>query len=238
MQGHRAHYERPLGRTPFTQQHHRRDKLERALEHIRQQGVGKVYSALIKLDLLEEDELLEFFCRHSKKPNISLDEVEVDPEALKLLTSDLAQKIMAIPYRQEEKDGVNLLYLAMADPTDQDAIDDIAFRSGCQPLIYVATESQVKKALDTFYDTGIGVGSYLDEFQDEGMEAYTGEDEMLDFTDAAKAAEDAPVVKFVNGNIERRDQQKSQRYPYRTVRESPQVRFRVDGTCTRSRSLL
>ncbi len=126
------------------------EKLERAIEHQRNQG-GKIYGALVKLDLVDEDDVVEFLSRQLGLPTVSLEEIDVDPDAVKLLAAEKAQKYMAIPYGQVN----STLYVAMADPTDLNAIDDIKFMTNMSVEVSIATESQIKKALDTFYDAGV-----------------------------------------------------------------------------------
>ncbi|MDQ7781698.1 MAG: type IV-A pilus assembly ATPase PilB [Desulfomonilaceae bacterium] len=200
------------------------DKLEKAVDYQRTQG-GKVSSALIKLDFLDEDDLLEFLSRHLGLPTVSLDEIDVDPDSVRLLQSSIAQKYMAIPYGQVN----GTLHVAMADPTDLNAIDDIKFVTDLAVEVSIATESQIRKALDTFYDTGMDAQEMLDEFEDDDMESIGADDSDLDGEDPLKAAEDAPVVKLVNYFLREAIQKKASDIHVEPYEKIFRVRLRIDG---------
>lgn len=201
------------------------EKLERAIEFQRNQG-GKVYAALIKLEYLNEDDLVEFLSRQLGLPTVSLDEIDVDPDAVKLVPSATAQKYMAIPYAQVN----SALHVAMVDPTDYSAIDDIKFMTDLAVEVSISTESQIRKALDTFYDTGAQVEDMLDEFGDEELDAMNAADAVdLDVSDAAKLAEEAPVVKLVNYVLRDAIQRKASDIHIEPYEKVLRVRYRIDG---------
>ncbi len=79
------------------------EKLKQASEYQQQQG-GKLYSALIKLDLLDEDEFVEFLCRYHGLATVSLEEVDVDPDADKIALRRNGQKIYghSLPGREQQ----------------------------------------------------------------------------------------------------------------------------------------
>lgn len=200
------------------------DKLEQAQEYQRNQG-GKVYGALVKLDHLNEDDLVEFLARQLGLPTVALDEIDVDPDAVKVMPADMAQKYMVIPYSRVD----STLHVAMADPTDLNAMDDIKFRTGLAVEVSIASESQIRKALDQFYDTGMAVENVLDEFDDDDVEALSADVSDLDVNDAAKMAEDAPVVKLVNYILKEAIVKKASDIHVEPYEKVFRVRFRIDG---------
>jgi type IV pilus assembly protein PilB len=201
------------------------EKLESAFDHQRNQG-GKVYGALVKLDYLDEDDLVEFLSRQLGLPTVSLDEIDVDPDAVKLISSQKAQKYMAIPYSQVNSS----LHVAMADPTDLNAIDDIKFMTNLSVEVSIATETQIKKALDIYYDSGLHVEDMLEEFQDDDLEAIGGDISDLDPTDSAKLAEEAPVVKLVNYMLREAITKKASDIHIEPYEKVLRVRLRIDGS--------
>jgi type IV pilus assembly protein PilB len=200
------------------------EKLEQALEYQRNQG-GKVCGALVKLNHLNEDDLLEFLARQLGLPTVALDEIDVDPDAVKAMPSEMAQKYLAIPYSRVD----STLHVAMSDPTDLNAMDDIKFRTGLAVEVSISTESQIRKALDTYYDTGMAVDDMLDEFQDDDVEALNADTSDLDVNDAAKMAEEAPVVKLVNYVLKEAIQRKASDIHVESYEKVFRVRFRIDG---------
>jgi type IV pilus assembly protein PilB len=200
------------------------DKLEQALQFQRNQG-GKVSGALVKLDHLNEDDLVEFLARQLGLPTVALDEIDVDPDAVKVMPADMAQKYMVIPYSRVD----STLHVAMADPTDLNAMDDIKFRTGMAVEVSIASESQIRKALDQFYDTGMAVDDVLDEFEDDDVEALNADASDLDVNDAAKMAEEAPVVKLVNYILKEAISKKASDIHVEPYEKVFRVRFRIDG---------
>ncbi|MGB6067807.1 MAG: type IV-A pilus assembly ATPase PilB [Desulfomonilaceae bacterium] len=200
------------------------EKLESAIDHQRNQG-GKVYSALLQLKYLNEDDLVEFLSRQLGLSTVSLDEIDVDPDAVKLITSQKAQKYMAIPYSQVNSS----VYVAMADPTDYSAIDDIKFLTGLSVEVSIAAESQIRQALGLYYDTGANVDDILEEFQDDDLESLASEASDLDETDAAKLAEEAPVVKLVNHVLREAISRKASDIHIEPYEKILRIRLRVDG---------
>jgi type IV pilus assembly protein PilB len=201
------------------------DQLEKAIDYQRHQG-GRVSTALVKLNFLDEDDLLEFLSRQLGLPTVSLDEIDVDPEAVKLIPPTTAQKYMCIPYAQVNSS----LHVAMADPTDLNAIDDIKFMTNSAVEVSIATESQIRKALDTFYDMGVDAQEMLDEFQDDDIESVDLEDATeSEGSVALKAAEDAPVVKLVNYVLREAINRKASDIHVEPYEKVFRVRLRVDG---------
>jgi type IV pilus assembly protein PilB len=199
---------------------------ERVIEFLRTEG-GRAIEAVVKLDIVAEDELTEYFTRQGSSYE-ELNEGEIDPEAAKLIDVQMAQKFLAIPYRLEE----NRLYVAMADPTDWDAQSAIGFRTGKDVRVTVTDLSAIKRAIDAAYDTGQAVEDVMSGFEDDDMEAVTAESANLDVTDMAKMAEEAPIVKMVNYFLREAVQRKASDIHVEIYEKSMRVRLRVDGSLT------
>jgi len=201
------------------------DQLEQAREYQKNNG-GTVYGALVKLDYVSEDDLVEFLVKKLGLPNIYLEEIDVDLDALKLIPVGIAQKYLAIPYGRLN----STLQVAMADPTDLNAVDDIHFMTGLAVEISIATESEIRKALDTYYDTGEHVEDMLDEFGEDDLEAIGAEMSELDVSDVAKMAEEAPVVKLVNWLFREAIQKGVSDIHVEPYEKVFRIRFRIDGS--------
>jgi type IV pilus assembly protein PilB len=201
------------------------DRLEKATDYVRQQG-GKVHSALVKLQYLDEDDLVEFLARQLGLPTVSLDEIDVDPDAVRLIQAAVAQKYMCIPYSRVNSQ----LHVAMADPTDFNAIDDLKFMTGMAVEVSIASESQIRKALDSHYDMGIQVDNVLEDFEDEDMEALAADVAELESGDAKQLAEEAPVVKLVNYVLREAINRKASDIHIEPYEKIFRVRFRIDGS--------
>src|SRR5437773_9802434 len=109
----------------------------------------KIGTVLIRLNLINEDQLIGFLSRQYGVPSITLAQLDIDQDVLKLVPAPIARKYEVIPVR---KLG-NSLALAMADPTNVFALHDIAFMTNLQALPLVGAQPALKKAVDRNYDS-------------------------------------------------------------------------------------
>jgi len=168
------------------------DQLKQAISEQKIRGTS-LSSALIDLGFLMEDDLLNFLHKRYGVPSISIADLELDPKLVDLIEQDFMQKNQVIPVRRSG----STLYLAMVDPFNVSVIDDIKFRTGYHVEALVASETEIRKAIDKFVDPGSSIDGVLSDFEDEGMEVVRREDS-FDLTELEKTAEEAPVVKLVN----------------------------------------
>ncbi|UCC66786.1 MAG: type IV-A pilus assembly ATPase PilB [Deltaproteobacteria bacterium] len=169
------------------------DQLNQAMSEQKIKGIS-LSSALIDLGFLLEDDLLDFLHKRYGVPSINLTDLELDPKLVELIgPADSMQKNQAVPVRRSG----STLYLAMVDPFNVSVIDDIKFRTGYHVEALVASETEIKRAIDRFTDPASSFDGVLDDFEDEGMEVVVHE-ESFDLSELEKTAEEAPVVKLVN----------------------------------------
>jgi type IV pilus assembly protein PilB len=199
---------------------------EKALENAAQQqksSGGSVTAALVKMGALSEEDLLKFLSDHFQVPSVDLRKLELDPVVVRLLPAELATKFMAVPL---ERTGRRLT-VAMAQPSNLFALDDIKFITGFEVEPVVASESAIKKSLDEFFDSAGTLADVMKGFEDD-LEVVEADDDDFDAANIS-AADDAPIVKLVNSLISdavRKGASDIHIEPYeRTIR----VRFRIDG---------
>src|SRR4030042_162604 len=101
-------------------------QLDSALQEQKLSG-NKLGSSLVKLGFISEKSLVSFLSRHYGVPAIDLNEVQIDPEAIKMISADVIFKYQAIPIKRVG----STLRVAMSDPSNILAIDDIKFFAGC-----------------------------------------------------------------------------------------------------------
>src|SRR5215470_4411909 len=191
----------------------------------------KLGTILVRLGILAEEPLLDFLSRQHNVPSITLTQLDIEQDVLRLVPGPLAEKLDVLPISR----AGNTLTLAMADPTNVLALDDVAFMTNLQIQPVVATEVAIRQAIERVYkgpgDSVVDVMSEL-----EGVEADV---EVVDRADepAAKAdvfdlkesADEAPVVRLMNMILVdaiRRGASDIHLEPYEKVFR---VRFRVDG---------
>src|SRR5438309_1848811 len=159
----------------------------------------KIGTVLIRLNLINEDQLIGFLSRQYGVPSITLAQLDIDQDVLKLVPAPIARKYEVIPVR---KMG-NSLALAMADPTNVFALDDIAFMTNLQVLPLVASQTAIKKAVDRNYDSRTdAITNVLSDMQTDLANVEVVEDgeegSKVDIFELKESADEAPVVKLVN----------------------------------------
>lgn len=169
-------------------------QLQQAEESLRKDG-GRLGTSLVKLGMLEENDLLDFLSRQYHVPSINLDEFQIEDNVIKLVSEDVARKHQVVPVHRA---GASLV-VAMADPSNIPAIDDIKFLTNYNVEVVVANESQLERAIERYYG-GDGLADYDDVmsgFDEEEIE-FGDEGELGNMVDLERSAEEAPVVRLVN----------------------------------------
>ena len=176
---------------------------------------GKLGAILVEQLIVSEEQLSEALAGQKGLEVVSLQNFAFDRDAVALLPERIARMRMIIPLGY--RDGKVLL--AMADPLDVEAVDDMRLRAGVDVTPVVATESQIRYAIDKFMAS-------QDAFQDV-VAAAAGEDDGLD----AKIAEgeDVPVVRLVNQIIREAVADRASDIHFEPGERDVRVRYRVDG---------
>jgi type IV pilus assembly protein PilB len=184
---------------------------------------GTLTGNLVKVGAITEADLLEFLTRLFHVPAADLSSYEPDPALTKLIPGDVATKFMALPISRSGR----RLVVAMANPSNIFAIDDIKFITGYEVEPHVACETPLKKAIDRAYDSA---GTMADVMK--GMEedlAVVEEDEAAEADAGIAAADEAPIVKLVNSLIADAVRKGASDIHMEPYEKSMRVRFRIDG---------
>ena len=121
-------------------------QLNEALALQKDQG-GRVGTNLVKLGHLTEKQLVDSLAQHFKVPSVELNGMEIDEAVLKIIPADLARKYTILPV---SKTGATIT-VAMIDPTNVFAMDDVKFMTGYRVEPVVASESGIRAAIDRYY---------------------------------------------------------------------------------------
>ncbi len=200
---------------------------ERALEQaqLQQKASGGALTAhLVRLGAISEAALLDFLSQHYRVPSIDLAKAEIDGNVVRLLPPEMATKFMAVPL---SKSGRRLT-VAMAQPTNLFALDDIKFVTGFEVEPVVATEGAIKKTLDEFFDSAGTLADVMKGIEEEFEVVDTHDDEEL--AEGLSGAEDAPIVKLVNSLIADAVRKGASDIHIEPYEKTLRVRFRIDGT--------
>jgi hypothetical protein len=122
-------------------------QLSSALSHQRNWG-GKLGAVLMELDFVREEDIARIMGEKLRIPYINLFEPEIDEHVIKLVKADIAKKYNVVPARREK----GMLMLAMSDPLDIGAIDEIRFATGLNIKPTIAMESEIQDAIKKYYD--------------------------------------------------------------------------------------
>src|SRR5213596_1435210 len=204
------------------------DQLQKALEFQRANG-GKLGSCLTKMGFITDDDITGVLSRQYGVPSINLKYYEIDPTVIKLIPQDTATRYQVVPLSRVG----SVLTIAMTDPTNVFAMDDIKFMTGFNVEPVVASESAIGEAITRFYGGSDGDSEELskmmkDLVEDEELELAAEEAE-LDAASLEKAAEEAPIIKLVNlilTDSVKRGASDIHLEPYEL---EMRVRFRIDG---------
>ena len=207
-----------------------RDQLEEALSYQKSNG-GRLGSCLVKLNYINEDDLTGALSRQYGIPSINLSYYEMDPEIIKLLPRDVAVKYQVVPL---SKVGSSLS-IAMADPNNVVALDELKFLTSMNIEPLVAPESQVREALDKVY--GSNTDTELRKvFQnlsasgvDTAMEVVDDEETEVDIQSLERESEEAPIVRLVNLILLDSVKRGASDIHIEPYEREFRVRFRVDG---------
>jgi len=125
-------------------------QLNSALSFQRQLG-GRLGASLIRLGYLSEDTLLNFLAEQMDLSRIELDTASISADIIKLVPVDKALEFSVVPFGLKEVNGVRQLFVAMSDPTNLVAVDELKFITGYQIRPAVAAEDAVIRAIKRYY---------------------------------------------------------------------------------------
>jgi type IV pilus assembly protein PilB len=202
-----------------------REHLARALEEQKDSsGQLRLGTILIKNGFISEQDLTAFLSKQYGVPSINLAELEVDPVVIKIIPADIAQKYQIIPVNR----AGSTLIVAMSDPSNIFAVDDIKFMTGYNVEVVVASEASLKAAIDKFYDQSASLADVMGDLEMEDFEV-VGDEEEVDVSSLERATEDAPVVKLVNMILTDAIKKKASDIHIEPYERTFRVRYRIDG---------
>ena len=199
-------------------------QLQKAIEEQKVAG-GRLGINLTKLGFLQEEELTSFLSKQYGVPAINLADFEIDPDVIALIPKEVAEKHQIIPVN---KAGASLI-VAMADPSNIFAVDDIKFLTGYNVEIVVASEAAIKEAFERFYDESAGFDEVLADFDEDEDIEYVSDEDAPDLQELARSSEEAPVVKLVNLILVDAVKKFASDIHVEPYEKSFRVRYRIDG---------
>ncbi len=214
------------------------EQLQEALNYQKANG-GKLGMNLVKLGFVKDDEITALLSRQYGVPSINLNEFEIDPSVIKLIPPETAQKYQILPL---SRSGATLT-IAMTDPTNVFAMDDIKFMTGYNVEPVVASETAVIDAIQRYYSLA---GKTAGNGQQSALEVATQALQELPQVDAsevevleeleeisvealARQGEEAPVIRLVNVMLMSAISKGASDIHIEPYEKELRIRYRIDG---------
>jgi len=156
------------------------EQLQKAQDSAKKAGV-RLGNSLIKLGVVKEEDLTQFLSKQYGVPAINLAEFDIESEIIALIPKDVARKHRVVPINRADK----TLIVAMSDPSDMHALDDLKFLTGYNIEMVVASEVAITEALARYYDAATDMTTF-------NFDEMLGDmDEDVDFAKSADDEENA-----------------------------------------------
>ena len=200
------------------------EQLRSAQNTQRSEGVSLGY-ALAKMGYISDQEITEFLSQQYRVQAIDLSEYEIDQDVLKLITQEVCQRHKIIPVSRA---GSSLI-VAMADPSNLHAIDDIKFLTGYNVEPVVASEAAIVAAVEQYYAAPeISYDDIMEGFDEDEIEVAADEED-VNLVDLERATEDAPVIRLCNAILLNAIKKGASDIHVEPYEKSLRVRYRIDG---------
>ncbi len=190
---------------------------------------GRLGNLLVEMGHLSEATLLELLAQHFGVPAIHLEDLDIEPAVIQIVPAELARKYTILPISK----AAARLTLAMVDPTNVFALDDVKFMTGYSVEPVIAGEEDLRGAIDRFYGTthAVELKRVMDDLQDEVIAdlEVLEDDEELDLEQMSEHAEDAPVVRLVNMILFDAIKRGASDIHVEPFEKEYRVRYRIDG---------
>ncbi|WZL75033.1 type II secretion system ATPase GspE [Clostridiaceae bacterium 35-E11] len=196
-----------------------KEQLHHALKLQKNSG-KKLGEILIEEGIIQEKQIIEVLEFQFGIPHMDLEKHFIDPEIPRLISENLARRNMLIPVKKER----DRLVVAMVDPLNIFAIDDVKIATGLEVEPAIATKQDIFYAIDQYYhkqSAEKAIEDFKKQYNVEDMEALNEE--------VLNDINNAPVVRLVNSIIKQAVKSKASDIHIEPLENSLRVRFRIDG---------
>jgi type IV pilus assembly protein PilB len=211
------------------------DQLKTAIQEQKETG-KRLGETLLNLGYIDEHQLVAYLSKQYGVPAINLDQFDISMDILKTVSRESALKHKLIPINRSG----STLVVAMSDPSNIFAVDDLKFATGHNIEVVVTSERSIRNAIERFYgsqqewedarkaqESTAAVDKLMGDLDDFLIEI-SGE-ENIDLNDLEKASEEAPVIKLVNHLLMDSIRKGASDIHIEPYEKSLRVRYRIDG---------
>jgi len=199
-----------------------KEQLDQAQELKNAKGM-RLDRALIQIGAISEKELLNVLGEELHLPVVNLAQVQADPEAIKLLPTKLVYRRGVMPISLQTIDGASTLEVAMSNPFDLEALDDIQVLTGKRVRAVLGIEDEVERLIKEYYGLG---GDTINELTG-GLNENSTED--IQNEDLMEMAQEASVIKLVNEIIVEAVNERASDIHVEPYENELSIRYRIDG---------
>ncbi len=199
------------------------EQLMTALEEQRKTG-KRLGEVLVELNYTDETEIAEAMSQQMKIPLAKIREAKLAQEIIELLPENIVRKNNVIPFELDENNP-NILRIAMADPLDIIAVDDISIITNMQIDIMVATPSDIMYAIEKYYGNEQSA-KLAESFAQERMDK---NQKLKKEEDGNDEVDNSPIVLLVNKIIEQAVNERASDIHIEALEDQVRVRYRIDG---------
>jgi type IV pilus assembly protein PilB len=199
--------------------------LTKALE-VQKIARKKLGQVLIDMGVLDEHAIAETISRQFNIPLVSLDKIEIPKEVIDLVPAEMAEGYLLVPVMEERRG----LLLAMANPLEPYAVDDVRFVTQMPIVVAVASQGEILRAIEKYYpQKALQAGLNTASASDTGIEVVQEKKEDEDIEDIKSLTERPPVVRFVNEILADAIKLKASDIHVEPQKTMAIVRYRIDG---------
>lgn len=194
-------------------------QLQEALKSQRVLG-KKLGEVLVESRIISEEDILEAIETQTGIEKIDLNSIEFDNKTLNLVTENLCRRHILIPFGFKN----NKIQIAMSDPLNIFAIDDVNISTGIEPEIYISSKSDIQKFIDLNYSTE-QVFKAAQELTKETLESKNIADNIEEIDDV----KNAPVVKMIDYMFRNSIEMRASDIHIEPFEKEIRIRYRIDG---------
>ena len=205
-----------------------KEQLERALAEQKTKKI-KIGEALVSLGYVTQDEINDELCKQLDIEYVNLRKINIDDVALHMVSEDIIRKYMVFPFALDSKQA-NVLKLAMENPLDIMALDDVSIITGMTVIPYLANGNDISAMIDKYFGQSQAM-AVAEQFRQE-QQNYLEDDE--DDNARKEDIESSPIVQLVRGIIEQAVRKRASDIHIEPFEYMVKVRYRIDGVLRES----
>ncbi len=199
-------------------------QLQKAQDEARRSG-KRLGHALTQLGFVKDQDLTSFLAKQYSLPSINLNEFEIDADVLKLIPRDVARKHMVMPVNR----AGSTLIVAMSDPSNIYAIDELKFLTQYNIEPVVSTENAIEEAIQRYYERAPDLTELVGEFETDDIDFSAESADDVNIVDLEKQSGEAPVVKLCNMIMLAAIKKKASDIHLEPYEKEFRIRYRIDG---------